>query len=72
MDIIYKKDTLYVYLDESLDDARMSALESRIDHIMSTYNIEHLVVKSADERSESLERFENKFNARHHSKMIIK
>ena len=71
MDIIYKKDTLYVYLDEKVDQEVVDTLESRVDNIMDTYNIENLVINTRS-RSRHLHEFETKYNSRHQSKVIIK
>lgn len=72
MDIIYKKDTLYVYLDERLNEDVMRTLESRVNNIMGTYNIENLVINTKEKSTEHLHEFESKYNSKHRSKVIIK
>ncbi len=75
MDIIYRKDTLYVYLKEIPDEEIIKTLESRVDNIMVTYNIENLVIATSEQSDESdihLHEFESKFNRRHRKKVIIK
>lgn len=72
MDIIYKKDTLYVYLDEEVDEQGMSALEDKVDGIMSTYNIENLVIDTHRTNQAHLRRFESSYNSRHRSRVVIK
>ena len=75
MDIIYRKDTLYVYLREIPDEDIIKTLESRVDNIMGTYNIENLVISTGEQSDESdvhLHEFESKFNSRHRKKVIIK
>ncbi len=72
MDIIYKKDTLYVYLDDSDDSEAVGTLEDKVDHIMSTYNIDNLVINTKDDSREDIQEFESKFNSKHRSKVIIK
>lgn len=75
MDIIYRKDTLYVYLRETPDAEMIKTLESRVDNIMGTYNIENLVIATNEPEEKidiHLHEFENKFNSRHSKKVIIK
>lgn len=75
MDIIYRKDTLYVYLKEEIDEEKIRTLESRVDNIMGTYNIENLVISTNENIEEAdvhLHEFESKFNSRHRKKVIIK
>lgn len=72
MDIIYKKDTLYVYIDEAINEELVDTLESRVDHIMGTYNIENLVINAKDRNSLHFHEFETKYNSRHKSKVVIK
>lgn len=72
MDIIYKKNTLYVYLDESLNDSTLEILERRVNNILRTYKIDNLVINSEEENDEHLHKFECKYNSTHRSKVIIK
>lgn len=72
MDIAYNKDTLYVYLDEDLDKEAMDSLETKIDRIMDTYEIERLVVETRKENSEHIHEFEWNYNKRHKNKVVIK
>jgi hypothetical protein len=72
MDIIYRKDTLYVYLDESLDSDIVRTMESRVNNIMSTYNIENLVINTNDSPDSHLLDFQTKYNSSHKSKVVIK
>ena len=75
MDIIYRKDTLYVYLRELPNEKNIETLESIVDNIMGTYNIENLVIATDESNEESdvhLNKFESKFNSRHRKKVIVK
>lgn len=75
MDIIYRKDTLYVYLKEDIDSEKMRILESRVNNIMGTYNIENLVIATDDVNDDAdihLHEFERNFNRSHRKKVIIK
>ncbi len=72
MDIIYKKGTLYVYLEEGMNARTLRNLETRVEKIMSTYGIDNLVVDTLGENQEYMELFESRFNRRHKSKVIIK
>ncbi len=72
MDIIYKKGTLYVYLEEDMNARILRNLETRIERIMSAYGIENLVIDTLGENHEYMELFESRFNRRHRTKVIIK
>lgn len=72
MDLVYKKDTLYVYLDEVLDKEVVTQLENRVDSIMSLYDIDNLVINSRDRDIHKFLDFEKRYNQKHKSKMIIK
>lgn len=72
MDLVYKKDTLYVYLDEKLDEEVVNSLEQRVNSIMSAYDIGNLVIDSKDKSLDKLINFEKRYNKKYKSKMIIK
>ena len=72
MDLVYKKDTLYVYLDEELDEDVVNSLEHRVDSIMGLYDIDNLVINSKDKNIDMFSNFEKRYNKKHKSKMIIK
>lgn len=71
MKIIYRKNTLYVYLDEDFDKNSFKRLENKIDNIMGIYNISNLVLNSkCDEKT--MKEFEVKYNSHHKSPIIIR
>lgn len=72
MDIIYKKDTLYVYIREDLTCKKLERLERRADKIMETYGIEKLVVDTGRKKDELLSDFEHRYNARHRMKVVVR
>ncbi len=72
MDIIYRKDTLYVYVEDELDENLVGRLERRVDNIMARYGIERVVVDTRGQRPEFMHVFERRFNSRHKSKVIVK
>lgn len=72
MNLVYKKDTLYVYLDEVIDDDVVNSLEQRVNSIMSSYDIDNLVINSKDKNINKFIDFEKRYNQKHKSKMIIK
>ena len=72
MNLVYKKDTLYVYLDEDLNGDVVNSLEQRVNSIMSSYDIDNLVIDSKDKNITKLVDFEKRYNQKHKSKMIIK
>lgn len=72
MDLVYKKDTLYVYLDEDLNDEIIYSLENRVNSIMGLYDIDNLVINSKDKNVQKFVDFEKRYNKKHKSKMIIK
>ncbi len=72
MNIIYRKNTLYVYMNENIDKHNLSTMEERINHIMGTYDIDNLVINTYGNDIEGLYEFENRYNSRHKSRVIIK
>lgn len=72
MNIIYKGDTLYVFLEENLNRRVVSTLENRVDNIMDAYNIENLVINTKNKLPRHSHRFEEKLNSRYDSKVVIK
>lgn len=71
MNIIYRKNTLYVYLKEEIDPLLVETLEDRVNNIMGTYDIENLVIKTNGQQSAHFHEFESRYNSRHKSKVII-
>ena len=45
MNIIYRKNTLYVYIRENIDDNLISKVEDRVNNIMGIYNIDNLIIR---------------------------
>lgn len=72
MDIIYKKDTLYVYLEEELNFRVLCNLENQIVRIMEDYGINNLVIDTFGENREYMDFFKSRFNRRHNMKVMIK
>ena len=72
MNIIYRKNTLYVYLKENLDEALAHKIEDRVNNIMGTYNIDNLVIRTNGQNNSILSDFEIRYNNAHNSRMIIK
>lgn len=72
MDIIYKKDTLYVYLEEELNFRVLCNLENQIVRIMEDYGINNLVIDTFGENREYMDFFKSRFNRRHNIKVMIK
>lgn len=72
MNIFYKKDTLYVTLDELVDREVIDTVESRVNAIMSSYNIPNLVIDTNGQNVEHFKEFEQRYNHGHSSKVIIK
>lgn len=72
MDIIYKKDTLYVYLDDGIDEDKMFLVEDKINSIMGTYKINNLVIKPGNLDTKLFEPFRKRYNQNHKTNMIIK
>lgn len=72
MDIIYRKDTLYVYIDEVVDEHVVRKLERNVENIMETYNINNLVVDTNNQSRIHFHGFESRYNSKHKPKMIIK
>ncbi len=70
MNILYKKDKLYVYLD-SIDKVDES-LAKRISDIMDYYQIEDLVIDANGLSSEHIHKFARDYNYRHKTNIIIK
>lgn len=72
MDIIYKKDTLYVYLDDEISEDMIYTVEDKINTIMGTYKISNLVIKPGNLDTKLFEPFRKRYNQNHKTNMIIK
>lgn len=72
MEIVYRKDTLYVYIDEEVTKELVEDLKRRTETIMDTYGIDNLVVDTHKNASSLLSDFAVKYNTCHRSKMILK
>lgn len=72
MNIFYKKDTLYVTLDELVDREVIDTVESRVNAIMSSYNIPNLVIDTNGQNTDHFKEFEQRYNHKHNSRVIIK
>lgn len=70
MKIIYRKNTLYVYLDESFDIKLLKKLENKLVNIMKIYKISNLVLNSKCD-DEAMKEFELKYNSHHKRPIII-
>ena len=46
MELVYKKNTLYVYLKELQNDASIKMMRTKVGEIMGMYNIDNLVVET--------------------------
>lgn len=71
MNIIYRKNTLYVYLQEEIDSYLVDTLEDRVNNIMGSYDIENLVIKTNGKHGGHFHEFESRYNSKHKSKVII-
>ena len=71
MNIIYRKNTLYVYLQEKVDSDLVNIIEDRVNNIMGSYDIDNLVIKTNGQTGEHFNEFKTRYNSRHKSKVII-
>ncbi len=71
MNIVYRKDKLYVYL-ESHEEGIDSEAARRLDNIMKNYDIEDLVIEARGKSRKHLHEFEKNYNSKHKSNVIIK
>lgn len=71
MNIIYRKNTLYVYLQEEINSHVVDTLEDRVNNIMGSYDIENLVIKTNGKHGAHFHEFESRYNSKHKSKVII-
>ena len=72
MNIIYRKNTLYVYLPENIDNPLLNRMEDRINNIMGTYNIDKLEIRTTEDNHSHLRDFESRYNRTHDSSIVIK
>jgi len=72
MNIIYRKNTLYVYLNENIDAPLAHKVEDRINNIMGTYSIDNLVIRTNGQNAGALRDFEFRYNSTHSTRMTIK
>ena len=72
MNINYRRDTLYVILEENLNEESVNTVENRVDNIMDTFNIENLVINARKMSPVHFRQFEENFRSRHENKVVIK
>ena len=65
MNIIYRKNTLYVYIRENIDDNLISKVEDRVNNIMGIYNIDNLIIRVDGQNITNLKEFGNKYKGIH-------
>ncbi len=71
MDIIYRKDTLYVYLKQS-EEVDFKDLKRRIKRIMDIYKIDNLVIDTKDGEIEYIHELERRFCFKNKAKVLVK
>lgn len=64
MNIIYKKDTLYVYLKEKIDNDVIETLNDRVSYIMGTFNIDNLIINTEKKSYKHCHELENEIKTR--------
>lgn len=72
MDIMYKKETLYVYLKGIISKEKIDVMEHKVNDIMDRYKICNLVIESEDKHRTKFYEFEKRHNSKYRSKVIIK
>ena len=72
MNIIYRKNTLYVYLKENIDGPLVARVEDRINNIIGSYDIDNLVIKTRGQDISALKGLESRYNANHTSHLTIR
>ena len=72
MNIIYRKNTLYVYVKEGIDEHLVSSMEDKVNNIKGTYDIDNLVISTGGRTGTHFHEFESRYNQSHKSKVIIK
>lgn len=71
MNIIYRKNTLYVYLKGDENNYVIKKMEKKINNIMDTYKIENVVIKTSEDACNNLKEFKSRFNTEHKTSVII-
>jgi hypothetical protein len=72
MNIIYRKNTLYVYVNEEVNDELIDSMENRVNNILGCYDIDNLVINTGGESRDHFNDFESRYNQNHKYKVIIK
>lgn len=72
MNIVYRKNTLYVYLNERIDREVLESMEQKVNNIMRIYDIDNLVIQTCKEDEEYLNNFVSRYNRLHKSNVIVK
>lgn len=72
MNIIYRKNTLYVYMRENITESLVNQMEDRVNNIMGTYDIDNLVINTNGAGLDHFHDFESRYNSSHRSRVIIK
>ena len=74
MNIYYTNNTLYVNLNERIDDFNISMLKKRVFNILDDYDIENIVLNIITDNKNNilLDEFINDYNRKYHGNIIIR
>ena len=74
MNIYYTNNTLYVNLNERIDDFNISMLKKRVFNILDDYDIENIVLNIVTDNKNNilLDDFINDYNKKYHGNILIR
>ncbi len=74
MNIYYTDNTLYVNLNEVIDDFNISMLKKRVFNILDDYDIENIVLNIISENKNNilLDDFIREYNKKYHGNIMIR
>ena len=73
MNIYYNDNTLYVTLEELINNNNLKTLKSRVFNILNDYDIDNIVLNLISNKDNYLlDEFISEYNKKYHGKLIIK
>lgn len=59
MELVYKKNTLYVYVSDVLNHLSLSKLEDKINSVLGIYEVNNLVIEGIEENADIISNLQN-------------
>lgn len=72
MNIVYRKDTLYVYVVDEIDYDLIERMERQVGKILERYKIDNLVLDVKEKNNELIEQFCRRYNVKYRKKILVR